>query len=146
MKYLLTIIPLLIPQNPLFLLRSRVSLTQLIGFETLSNRPLHMHAPRLTNYQESELHRPIIDWQIDRADVHRLRQLFTFRSYSKLFEFQEAIYRVVDSRFINNVSIFKVDKKVLIELYTPDIVGLTENDFILAAKISILKHLHFPHA
>jgi pterin-4a-carbinolamine dehydratase len=146
MKSLLIIIPILIPQSPFVASRDRVSLTQLIGFETLSNRPLHIHAARLTNYQENELHKPILDWQIDRTDVHRLRQLFTFRSYDKLFQFQEAIYRIVDSRFINNVSVFKVDKKILIELYTPDVIGLTENDFILAAKISTLKYLHFPHA
>lgn len=146
MKSMLLILSMLGAKAPFVTPESKISLSQLVEFEALSNKPLHMGAARLTNQQENALHQKITDWDIDRLDIHRLRQSFEFRSRKKAIAFKQALHETLDPDFSDNVNIFFVDKSVIIELYTPEVMGLTENDFILAARISTLKFVHFSNA
>jgi 4a-hydroxytetrahydrobiopterin dehydratase len=93
----------------------------------------------LNDRDEEEYLKNLSSWSIDREKIHRIR-----RSYS-LGNFREAI------AFVNSVAGIAEEEghhpditihynEVVIELYTHAISGLSENDFIVAAKIDALKN------
>ena len=110
-----------------------------MNFQKLQCAPLPKNALPLTMEVENTFFSSIPEgWQIDRKKgPHRLSRQFIFG------DFNESV------AFINKVAIIANEEghhpdikieynKVTLELWTHDIEGLSENDFILASKISAI--------
>ncbi len=91
----------------------------------------------LAAHDEQRMHLEIPVWKLDREGIHKLSRSFKFK------DFVEAM------AFVNNVAVLAEAEghhpdlhvsynKVLVELYTHAVGGLSENDFIVAAKIDKL--------
>ena len=88
----------------------------------------------LSDTVEDELLRSAKGWEIDRAAVHKIRKVFTLRDFGEAIDFVNHIAKIADREGHHPVlHIFY--KRVTVELYSHEIVGLSENDFIMAAKI-----------
>ena len=88
----------------------------------------------LTNSEEDKFMENVNEWKLNREGIHKIDRKFT------LLHFKDAI------SFINKIADLAEDEGhhpnitilyniVIIEIYTHAIDGLSENDFILAAKI-----------
>ena len=74
------------------------------------------------------------DWELDDKKIKRE---FTFESFMKGVEFVNQVAKIADSEN-HHPDIYLYYKKVVVELSTHAVGGLSENDFILAAKIDLL--------
>lgn len=80
------------------------------------------------------------DWHVD--DGRKLRKEFTFKDFRGAMKFVNTIADIAEAEGHHpDIAIFY--NKVTIELWTHAAGGLTENDFILTAKIEALPH-HAP--
>jgi 4a-hydroxytetrahydrobiopterin dehydratase len=73
-------------------------------------------------------------WKIERTGVHRLSKRFSFDSYSDAISFVNRV-AVVAEREQHHPSMKIGYRTVTIECTTHAARGLSENDFIIAAKI-----------
>ncbi|MDE2025830.1 MAG: 4a-hydroxytetrahydrobiopterin dehydratase [Patescibacteria group bacterium] len=98
--------------------------------------------PPLPQEQEDELHKQVSDWLLLRDEgtttVHKLRKLFKFDSFLQAVAFVDKIAPVAESEK-HHPDIYIFYNKVQLDLYTHAVGGLSENDFIMAAKINNLK-------
>lgn len=74
------------------------------------------------------------DWNIKEGKLHRE---FIFKDYKQTFSFVTKVAMLAEAQG-HHPDIWFTWGKVRIELYTHTIKGLSENDFILAAKIGAL--------
>lgn len=72
------------------------------------------------------------DWQI--KDEHQLEKLFKFPDFQQALNFTNKVGGVAES-IGHHPDIYLTWGKVGITIYTHKVDGLTENDFVLAAKI-----------
>jgi 4a-hydroxytetrahydrobiopterin dehydratase len=87
--------------------------------------------PRLSAEQQQTLGREVPRW--DMAD-ERLKRRFLFRGFPASIRFVDEMARIAESE--GHHPIFTVDfDKVDVALWTHAIGALSENDFILAAKL-----------
>lgn len=92
----------------------------------------------LTEQRENELQTAVPEWQLDRAATHHLSREFTLKNFKGAIDFINKVGEIAESEghhpdlFLHNY------KKVTITLSTHAISGLSENDFIMAAKIDQL--------
>ena len=91
----------------------------------------------LSNSAENELLKEIKAWEIDRTFVHKIRRVFTLKNFLKAIEFVNVIAKVAEQEG-HHPDIHISYRIVTIELYTHAILGLSEIDFIMAAKIDSL--------
>lgn len=88
----------------------------------------------LSNEEEDKYLKEILNWDLNRDGVHKIRKEY------KLLHFKDSI------SFVNQIAELAEDEGhhpnieilyniVIIEIYTHAIESLSENDFILAAKI-----------
>lgn len=76
------------------------------------------------------------NWNLDGDS--RLERTFLFKNFQEALNFVNKVGAVAESEGHHpNIHLFDY-KKVKIELYTHSIGGLSENDFILAARINEL--------
>ena len=86
--------------------------------------------------QQCELLRPQLpDWEI--VEDHHLTRTFKFPDFARALAFVNRVGELAE-RESHHPDIFLSWGKVRIELHTHKIGGLSENDFILAAKIDKL--------
>ena len=88
-------------------------------------------APEIMEYQK-QLKKP---W--DEADEMKIMKSFNFKDYPEVIEFVNKVAELAeeeDHHPVMHVFFSRVD----VELWTHAILGLSENDFILAAKIDEL--------
>ena len=91
----------------------------------------------LTDNVEDEFLKETPAWQIDRTTIHKLDRRFTFKSFIWAIGFVNRIACITENE--QHHPDFRISyKKVSIELWTHAINGLSENDFILAAKIDTI--------
>ena len=91
----------------------------------------NQQTPRLSAAEEQALHRQIPEWAL--ADA-RLRRRFRFRDFPASIRFVDRLAETAEAE--GHHPLFAVDiDKVDVELWTHAIGGLSENDFILAAKL-----------
>ena len=76
------------------------------------------------------------NWQV--IDGHHLERSFTFRDFREALEFTRVVGNLAEEQG-HHPDIYLAWGKVRITLWTHKIDGLTESDFILAAKIDQLK-------
>ena len=88
--------------------------------------------PPLTAGQIVPLHEQVSAWQV--VDEHHLSRTFKFGDFAGALEFVNQVGRVAEEQG-HHPQICFTWGRVMIEIYTHKIDGLTESDFILAAKI-----------
>ncbi len=84
--------------------------------------------------QEEMMLAEVPAWEINRTGVHTLRRMYTFDGFRDAISFVNRIADVAEQEN-HHPDICISYKEVPVELYTHKIKGLSENDFIMAAKI-----------
>jgi len=93
--------------------------------------------PSLTSSQSEALSKEVDNWTIE--DDKKLEKTLVFKNFKEALAFINKVGVIAEAENHHpDLSLFDY-KKVRIELSTHSIDGLTENDFILAAKIDELK-------
>ena len=80
----------------------------------------------------SQLHE---NWEV--IDGHNLRREFKFKNFAQALEFVNKIGEIAEAEQ-HHPDIHLTWGRVLVELFTHAIGGMSENDFIVAAKIDKL--------
>jgi len=97
-------------------------------------RPCEGGMPRLGSSEAAALHREIPAWTLGET---RLRRHFTFADFAAAMGFVNRMAEVAEAE--GHHPDFSVHyREVDVEVWTHAIGGLSENDFILAAKIDAL--------
>ena len=91
--------------------------------------------PPLKGKELRELHEQLGDWDV--VDEHHLTRTFKFKDFVGALAFVNRIGEVAEREHHHPV-IQLTWGRVTVELYTHKIDGLTESDFVLAAKIDQL--------
>src|SRR5688500_9118102 len=98
--------------------------------------PCQAGAIPLKSQPLAELHRQLGgNWQI--VDEHHLEKEFKFKNFREALDFTNKIGAIAEEEG-HHPDIYLAYGKVKIQLWTHKIAGLTESDFILAAKIEEL--------
>lgn len=93
--------------------------------------------PPLPDNKEDELLKQAGDWMLLRDGTHRLRKQFKFKDFKEAVEFVNKVAGLAESEG-HHPDIKIVWNKVQLDLFTHAVGGLSENDFIMAAKINSL--------
>jgi 4a-hydroxytetrahydrobiopterin dehydratase len=89
------------------------------------------NTPKLNQAQIDALHRQAPQWDVRGEHLHRQ---FRFRDFPSAIRFVGEMARIAEAE--QHHPVFTVDlEKVDVENWTHAIGGLSENDFILAAKL-----------
>ena len=88
--------------------------------------------PPLKDKELADLHQQVPQWEI--VDDHHITRTFTFPDFRKALEFVNKVGDLAESQG-HHPDIVLAWGKAQITLWTHKINGLTENDFIMAAKI-----------
>lgn len=105
---------------------------------TLANEtcvPCRGGVPPLTPEEIAPLGAQLPAWEP--VDHHHLRRLFTFANFREALAFTNAVGELAEQQR-HHPDIHLAWGKVEIEIWTHKIDGLTESDFVLAAKIERL--------
>lgn len=95
--------------------------------------------PLLTEKEIYLLRNQVPGWQLIREDdVDRIRSEWTVKDFKSALEFFQRIGEIAESEGHHPDLHLTSYNKVRIELFTHAVKGLTENDFIIAAKINAL--------
>jgi 4a-hydroxytetrahydrobiopterin dehydratase len=93
--------------------------------------------PAVSEEKEEELKKQIPNWLLLRDGTHRLRRQFKLKNFKEAIVFVNKIAEIAESEG-HHPDIYIVYNKVQIDLFTHAVGGLSENDFIMAAKIDTL--------
>jgi 4a-hydroxytetrahydrobiopterin dehydratase len=105
--------------------------------KTMKCIPCEGGAPPLSDNDENRLMIQISGWEVLRKGTHQLRRLFQFKDFKQAMNFVNKIADVAESEQHHpDLHIFY--NRVEVILYTHAVNGLSENDFIVAAKINAL--------
>jgi 4a-hydroxytetrahydrobiopterin dehydratase len=94
--------------------------------------------PPLTDAEEEKYFKNLAGWALTREGTHKLQKEFRFQKYLEGVNFVRDAAAIADSEN-HHPDIHLFYRKVLVELSTHAVNGLSLNDFILAAKIDSLK-------
>jgi len=97
--------------------------------------PCQKGAPALTEQQRSELGREVPGWAV--VEDTRIRREYRFKTYMDGVKWVQLIGAVADAED-HHPDIHVFYRKVLVELWTHTVNGLSENDYIVAAKFDQL--------
>ena len=100
--------------------------------------PCEGGTPPFTAEQEDTFHKEVPDWFLLRDGNHKLRKQFTFKTFPEAIAFVNRIMPVAESEG-HHPDIYIFYNKVQLDLFTHAVGGLSENDFIMAAKINTLQ-------
>lgn len=98
--------------------------------------PCEGNTPPLTQDKAHELMKELDDWMLIN-DAHLLTKSFRFKDFSKTMEFVNKIAAIAEEEG-HHPDLTITYGAVTVELMTHAIGGLSENDFIVAAKIDAL--------
>ena len=99
-------------------------------------KPCEGGVPKLTAVQIKEYSGNLREpWEVE--DELKIRKDFDFKSYSEVIAFVNRVAELAETEGHHPV-MHVFFSRVRIELWTHAILGLSENDFILAAKIDEL--------
>lgn len=99
--------------------------------------PCEGGVPPLTEKKEEDYMKEVPSWTLDRGGIHRIKREFVFKNFREVMAFVNRVAEIAEEEGHHpNFSISY--SKVLLELHTHAIGGLSENDFIVAAKIDRL--------
>jgi 4a-hydroxytetrahydrobiopterin dehydratase len=97
-------------------------------------QPCEGTTPPLSEEQEDQLMRDIGGWEIDRGGVHEIRKTFARENFREAIAFVNRVADLAEEQQ-HHPDITIRYSKVDIVLSTHKINGLSENDFIMAARI-----------
>lgn len=94
----------------------------------------------LNETQEDNYYSATPSWELLRSQVpHKLRKMFTLKDFVTAMKFVNRVAELAEAEGHHpDMTIFY--NKVQMELYTHNINGLSENDFIMAVKIDEISH------
>lgn len=94
-------------------------------------------SPPLSTKEEDEIIKEIPNWQLSRLNIHKLNRQFKFKNFREAMEFVNKTAEIANGENHHpDIHIFY--NKVSLDLFTHAVAGLSENDFILAAKINAI--------
>lgn len=94
-------------------------------------------APALDENEIKEFLVKTPGWQLDAGKPSKIIRNFKFADFAKALDFVNQVGKISEEENHHPAICFGWGK-VRIEIYTHAVAGLTENDFILAAKINAL--------
>lgn len=90
--------------------------------------------PPLSDEKENELISQVQEWSLLRDGAHKLTRQFKFKNFKESIVFVNKIADLAEEEG-HHPDIKIVWNKVQLDLFTHAVGGLSENDFIMAAKI-----------
>ncbi len=99
--------------------------------------PCEGGTPPFTAEQEDGYMKEVPTWALEREGIHRLKKRFTFKDFKEAIAFVNKVADLAEAEG-HHPDIRIVYNKVSFELFTHAVGGLSENDFIMAAKIDRL--------
>jgi 4a-hydroxytetrahydrobiopterin dehydratase len=100
--------------------------------------PCTVGTPPLTNHEEDGLLSELEGWRLDRDDIHQLHKTFSFENFVAALDFVNKVGELAEKEQHHPDINLHNYKKVTITLFTHKIKGLSNNDFIIAAKLDKL--------
>ncbi len=100
--------------------------------------PCRGDMPALSESKEDQLLKEVNGWTISREGIHKINKRFPFGSYEEGIEFVNRVAELAEHEG-HHPDIHVYYRRVVIELSTHAVKGLSENDFIMAAKIDALE-------
>lgn len=95
-------------------------------------------APHVTEAEIEQYKAEIPEWQIiERDGIMKLERVFKFRNFKQALDFTNRVGEIAESEG-HHPDIFLAWGRVDLKIWTHKIDGLTESDFVLAAKIDQL--------
>ena len=95
--------------------------------------PCRGGVPPLTAEEIAPLNARLPGWEV--IDHHHLRRAYTFGNFREALDFTNSVGELAEEQR-HHPDIYLAWGKVGIEIWTHKIDGLTESDFVLAAKIN----------
>lgn len=96
--------------------------------------PCETGDPSVSDAKEEELKTTIPDWLLLRDGTHKLRRQFKFKNFKEAIGFVNKVAEIAEKEG-HHPDIYISYNKVQLDLFTHAVGGLSENDFIMAAKI-----------
>ena len=96
--------------------------------------PCEGGTPPLPEQDEDGYLKELSGWSLVREGIHKLTKEIKFPTYADGVHFADSVAALADSEN-HHPDIHVYYKRVVIELHTHAVLGLSANDFILAAKI-----------
>ena len=94
--------------------------------------PCRGGVPALKGKELEEIHRGVLKWTV--VDEHHIRREFKFPDFQHALDFVNRVGALAEEQG-HHPDIFLAWGKAEITLWTHKVDGLTESDFIMAAKI-----------
>jgi 4a-hydroxytetrahydrobiopterin dehydratase len=99
--------------------------------------PCQGGVPSLKADEIAPLKAQVPDWEV--VDNHHLTRNYTFSDFVSALDFVNKVGHLAEQE-AHHPDIYLTYGKVGLQIYTHKVDGLTESDFILAAKIENLPH------
>jgi 4a-hydroxytetrahydrobiopterin dehydratase len=99
--------------------------------------PCQGGVPSLKADEFAPLKAQVPDWEV--VDNHHLTRNYTFSDFVSALDFVNKVGNLAEQE-AHHPDIYLTYGKVGLQIYTHKVDGLTESDFILAAKIENLPH------
>ncbi|HWC99787.1 MAG TPA: 4a-hydroxytetrahydrobiopterin dehydratase [Candidatus Sulfopaludibacter sp.] len=99
--------------------------------------PCRGGVPALQGEELEKMKAQLPDWQV--ADGHHLTRSYTFPDFKAALDFVNRVGAIAEEEG-HHPDLYLAWGKVDVKTWTHKIDGLTESDFILAAKIEALPH------
>jgi 4a-hydroxytetrahydrobiopterin dehydratase len=96
--------------------------------------PCEGGTPPFTEAQEDSYRLEIPTWTLDRSGIHKLRNRYSFKTFPDAIKFINKVAELAEEQG-HHPDITIIYNKVTFDLFTHAVGGLSENDFIMAAKI-----------
>ena len=112
-----------------------ISETQTMNLTEMKCLPCDGGVSPLSNEEEDNLKLLTPGWEVERIFVHRISRTFGFDSFADAINFVNRVAAIAEAEG-HHPELFIRFRKVTVELRTHAVDGLSENDFIMAAKIN----------
>jgi 4a-hydroxytetrahydrobiopterin dehydratase len=99
--------------------------------------PCEGGTPPFTPEQEDGYIKEVPSWTLDQEGIHKLKKRFSFNKFKEAIAFVNRVAEIAEAEG-HHPDIRIMYNKITFELFTHAVGGLSENDFIMAAKIDKL--------
>lgn len=96
--------------------------------------PCEDGAPPMLKDDENKYIKSLPSWILIREGKHKIKKLFRFKNFKDAMKFVNRVAGIAETEG-HHPNIKIVYNKAELELFTHKVNGLSENDFIMAAKI-----------
>ena len=99
--------------------------------------PCEGGTPPMPDADEDKYIQEVPSWTLDREGTHKMSKQFKFKNFREAMGFVNKVAEIAEEEG-HHPDIYIFYNKVKLELFTHAVGGLSENDFIMAAKIDEL--------